>query len=157
MIFHRFEGVGKRFQGVGWCFQGVSMCFEACLKGFEGRQCILDDFNHPPPKLVEVGPDLSRSVLELFEDSDPSIEGEATQIARNLPDLCIQLGRQPCLGRVPSEIFWCKDRGASRSFIAFSYACAHLFGIARQANKCTLVSARHTHRSCTDCCDFCTP
>ena len=89
MVFHRFEGVGKRFQGVGWCFQGVSMCFEACLKGFEGRQCILDDFNHPPPKLVEVGPDLSRSVLELFEDSGPSIEGEATQIARNLTTLGI--------------------------------------------------------------------
>ena len=55
------------------------MCFKACLKGFEGRQCIADDFHHPPPKVIQIGPDPSRSVLELFEDSTPSIEGEANQ------------------------------------------------------------------------------
>ena len=130
----------QRFQGVGWCFQGVSMYFEACLKAFEGCQRIADAFHYPPPKLVEVGPGPSRSVLGLSQDSNPSIEPEATQIIRNVTDPGIEVGRAPFWGRPPSEIFWREDKEVCLRFFTFGKV-RHLFPT--QANKSHVSRSPH--------------
>ena len=70
----------------------------------KGKSRTSSDIEHS----AKIGMQLSRpvrSVLELSQDSGPSILGEATQIARNLTLLCIQSGREPFFGKVTSDAF----------------------------------------------------
>ena len=63
------------------------------LAAFSGGPDSLPD--DPDSKSVPIAPDPSRPVLELFQQSCPAIEGDATQSAQNLTSLGIQCGQEP--------------------------------------------------------------
>ena len=87
------------------------------------------------------GPDRSRPVLELSQESCPSIERGATQMARNLTSLGIELGRALCWGRVSGAHFWYKDKAACRSFFVFFYPRTCVNRFSSQAIKSTLIAS----------------
>ena len=94
MVFDRFQGVGKRFQGVWKRFKTVLTWFSMITK-FAVRGTVatgLRKITQNPGSQILSSTQLLRSVrpvLELFEDPGPSIQGEATQMARNLTSLGI--------------------------------------------------------------------
>ena len=72
---------------------------------FSGGPVIPGLPDDPDSKSIPIGSDPSKSVLELFQQSCPAIEGEATQSAQNLTSLGIQCGQAPFFGKVPSVAF----------------------------------------------------
>ena len=120
MVFDRFQGVGKRFKTVLTWF---SMITEFAVRGTVATG--LRKMPQNPGSQILSSTQLLRSVrpvLELFEDPGPSIQGEATQMARNITSLGIELGRALCWGRGAGAHFCYKDTAACRSFSTRAHA-----------------------------------
>ena len=85
--------------------------------------------------------------------SGPSIDGEASQIARNVTYLCIQYGRPPFFGKVPSDEFLMQRYWGACPFSRAGLLSPPCFN-RRNRLGCCFASAIY-YRAC-DIRDFCT-